>query len=292
MYSEEIRSRVSDPKLNVRQQFGSEHQIGWVNIQNSEKMAFYSRSIILIVLCITVGFLNKSKAQTVLNNNYTIELISSSPKLAIGTNPHWCKETQSLYYVDLLGSFCKILRYCPADDKVYCASIRGISTVTFFAPIEGSPTEFVCGTKHVIFIVQWNGISKLAFPVRIAFAVNKYAEFETNLSNDVKTDPFCRLFAGTKRIQTCNKLDIPMYANLFQLSVGQRALTLNKTKTIRFSNGLAWSEKFNKFYYHDSRVLNIKEDDYCPHTGNISKFQRLVLKEHDFELGFSFRFIQ
>lgn len=40
---------------------------------------------------------------------------------------------------------------------------------------------------------------------------------------------------------------------------------------IGISNGLAWNEKTNKFYYIDSCALDVKEHSYNPVTGEICK---------------------
>lgn len=41
---------------------------------------------------------------------------------------------------------------------------------------------------------------------------------------------------------------------------------------IYISNGMAWDENNNKFYYIDSGKFDVKEYDYDPNTGNICKW--------------------
>lgn len=43
-------------------------------------------------------------------------------------------------------------------------------------------------------------------------------------------------------------------------------------RSIGVSNGLAWNEKTNKFYYIDSVDLDVKEYDYDPVTGNLCMY--------------------
>ena len=40
-------------------------------------------------------------------------------------------------------------------------------------------------------------------------------------------------------------------------------------RSVGISNGLAWNEKTNKFYYIDSVDSDVKEFDYDPVTGNL-----------------------
>ena len=43
-------------------------------------------------------------------------------------------------------------------------------------------------------------------------------------------------------------------------------------KNVGLSNGMAWNDKTNKFYFCDSYDLNVKEYDFDMKTGTFSKF--------------------
>lgn len=233
-------------------------------------MATYYRLIAAFLLGIIFSALNGTQA---LSDNYTVEVVEKSPKSVIGESPFWCEETQNLYYVDLLGTESQILRYCPADKRVYSAMVEGGPFATFVIPVKGTKDQFVVGGKHSVGVVQWDGKSSKAEWIRTVFEAENCTEFETNLFNDAKADPKCRLFVGTRRNQICSNLDTdPTYANLFRISAKEPPVTLNKPRTIQVSNGMAWNEKLNKYYHVSSCDYSLNEYDYCPHTGDICEF--------------------
>lgn len=197
-------------------------------------------------------------------------MIPSSPRSVIGEGPHWDAGSQSLYYVDIYGTECTILRYCPAEDRVYCANIIDEPFVTFIIPVAGRSNEFAVGLVHTVGIIRWDGKSPLAKVVRIALTVELEAKYKNNRFNDAKADPYGRLFAGTKREEGCKDLVTPTYGNLYRVFAGQPSLLLQPPYNVRISNGLAWDEWINKFYYPDSCAFNIKAYDYNPCTGDIS----------------------
>lgn len=199
-------------------------------------------------------------------------MIESSPKSVGGQSPHWDTKSQSLFYCDLFGIDKTICRYCPADQRVYCATIDGIPIIAFIVPVKGTRDEFVLGTNKTIFVAHWDGKSPKAKWIRNVLEVEKCPEFETNLFHDAKADPRCRLFAGTRRDQICDDLEIPTYGNLFRLSADEPAVTLNPPRTVRFSNGMAWDERTNTYYYIDSCSWDIKAFDWCPYTGDLCRF--------------------
>lgn len=190
----------------------------------------------------------------------------------MGEGPHWDGKSHSLYYVDIFGTEYSVLRYCPLKHRVYGAKIDGEPVVSFIVPVARASDEFAVGIVHRVGIIRWDGQSPNAKLIRIADEVENCSEYRNNRFNDGKADPYGRLFAGTMRKEECDSPDIPTYGNLFRFAADEPAVTLNRPRSVQISNGLAWDEERNKFYYIDSCDYNIADFDYDPHTGEISEF--------------------
>jgi sugar lactone lactonase YvrE len=54
--------------------------------------------------------------------------------------------------------------------------------------------------------------------------------------------------------------------------------------SVGISNGLAWNEKTNKFYYIDSVDLDVKEFDYDPVTGNLGMCSSFAFQQRQHEI--------
>lgn len=197
-----------------------------------------------------------------------VELVKSTPKSVLGEGPHWDAETQSLYYIDIYGTEYSILRYSPAENKTYGATIDGEPVVSFIIPVAGTADEFAVGIGRRVGIVQWDGKSPKGQLVRVALEVEDTAEFKHNRFNDAKTDPSGRLYAGTMRIEDCD-LFTHSHGAFYKFAANEPLVKLRDP--VRISNGLTWNEKTNKFYFVDSCDLDVKEFDYDPATGNICK---------------------
>lgn len=204
-------------------------------------------------------------------NAYTVERVPS-PKSVIGTGAHWCKETESLYYVDVNGTECTFLRYSYLENKTYCANAPGHPYINSITPVEGKRGEYAVGTVHTVEIFNWNGREPIVRRVRTALTVENCTEFGTNFFSAAKADQRGRLFCGTRRVEFCEDLETQTYANLFRFARDEPAVTINEPKALRLSNGMAWCEKTNKFYHIDTCVGNIKEYKYDQDTGDICRF--------------------
>lgn len=219
-------------------------------------------------------------SQTSLNTlDYKLERVKASPKSVLGEGPHWDHKSQSLYYVDIFGTECSVLRYCLAEDRVYCAKIPGQSVVTFIIPVEGTKDQFAVGLRRAVGVIRWNGKSRKAELLRIVLHIEQCSNCQNNLFNDAKADPGHRLFAGTKRSEACADRITPTYGDLYRVEAGEPTVILNKPDSVRISNGLAWSTKLNKFYYIDSCAYNIRQYDWDPCTGDICKlsFNQMII---------------
>lgn len=205
--------------------------------------------------------------------------------------PHWDAERQSLYFNDILDG--KIFRYDYHENKCYEAKVgkeknfilitclliqsenisegKENSKIGFIVPISQKQNEFIIGAGAELLIIQWDGISDKAV------VVQSYAKVEENIRttrfNDGKVDPCGRIFAGTMRSEE--------HGNIFTAREGgfysfDRANVKILKEKINISNGLAWNEAKNKFYYIDTGDFDLKEFDYDPATGQIKNEKKIL----------------
>lgn len=206
----------------------------------------------------------------ILSHAYNVEMVPS-PRSVQGESPHWDLYTQSLYYVDVVGTEYTFLRYCPEENRVYGGNIDGEPRVSFIIPVAGTSDEFAVGLGLRVGVMRWNGKSPKAELLRIALDVSNFDEVATNNFNDAKADPYGRFFGGTLRKLECDNLTIQTYGNLYRFSADQPVEMLNSPHTVRVSNGMAFNVFTNKYYYIDSCDYNIKRFDYDPRTGDICR---------------------
>lgn len=187
---------------------------------------------------------------------YSVQQLPS-PLSHLGEGPVWDADSQSLYYVDIVGA--AILRYDYAENKTYSAKIDGVDPISPIILVQGKPGQYVLGAGNKIVLVSWDGRSEKGSLVKTLYDLGesqKHVRF-----NDGKVDPKGRLYAGTMQLAT--------YGDIFQQKEGKLyrfdgkaggEFHLLKDK-VSISNGLSWNEKTNKFYYIDSAALDIKEFD-------------------------------
>ncbi|XP_062711174.1 regucalcin [Aedes albopictus] len=185
---------------------------------------------------------------------YCVEMLPS-PLTTVGEGPVWDVDRQSLYYVDIIES--AILRYDPAENRTYRATVDGAPSVTMIIMIQGNPDHFILGTGNKLSLVQWDGFSEKASLVRI---VVDLGESESHVRfNDGKVDSQGRLYAGTMLREGANS-STPMVGKLYRFDERSGQLVV-QLSGVGISNGITWNEKLRKFYYVDSLALNIKEYD-------------------------------
>lgn len=198
---------------------------------------------------------------------FKVELVPS-PKTRVATRCHWDDASQSLYYCDVYGNESAILRYDFAENKVYTAGIDGETLTPFIVPIANTKDHFAVGLGRRVGVVQWDGKSPKATLKRIAFEVD--ADKCHNQFNCVKADPSGRFFGGTMRTEKLGDLFDAPHGKLFKYVEGEGVTEM--IDNVFISNGMAWDEKLNKFYYIDSGKFDVKAYDYDPKTGSICKF--------------------
>ncbi|XP_017463957.1 PREDICTED: regucalcin-like [Rhagoletis zephyria] len=190
--------------------------------------------------------------------SYKLEELPNSHGL-LGEGPHWDIETQSLYFVDIDNA--KLFRYDYEQNKTYSAIVEGENLASFIIPVDGESGKFAVGCGRRVAVVAWDGVSPSAKVERIAYSVQPGDEFSSNRINDGKADPRGRLFAGTMFPDIMTKRT----GELYRFEKGKPVAPIKSE--IGISNGLAWNEKTNKFYYIDTMDLEVKEYDYDFDTG-------------------------
>jgi len=192
--------------------------------------------------------------------SYKVEPLPNSHAV-LGEGPHWDVATQNLYYVDIDGG--KILRYSYAENKVYHCKIEGEEKAGFVTPVANTSDRFAVGCGRRIVIVQWDGVATSCKVERTLFSVQDDDDkYSGNRFNDGKCDPYGRLFAGTMRY-VGNELEY-RYGELYMYDKGKVSVVKSD---VGISNGLAWNEQRNKFYYIDTTDFEVKEYDYNFQTG-------------------------
>lgn len=190
--------------------------------------------------------------------SYKVEPLPDS-YAGLGEGPHWDVARQSLYFVDLEAGC--LLRYDYKQNKTYRAQIEGETFATFVLPVEGNDKEFAVGCGRRVVIVNWDGVSPVAKVVRTLFEVQ--SDFKENRLNDAKADPKGRLFFGTMRY--VGDEFTHRHGELYRWEAGGNVTVVKGD--VGISNGLAWDEKANKFYYIDTTDYEVKSYDYDFKTG-------------------------
>lgn len=145
--------------------------------------------------------------------------------------------------------------------------------IGFIIPVQGTSDQFVLGTGTRIILVEWDGKSPIAKTVKVVGEVEK--DRNNTRFNDAKADPKGRLFAGTMRLEECGDIFAARWGTFYRYT---KSSGFESLKThIGVSNGLAWNEVTNKFYYIDSCDLDVKEFDYDSVTGDIGEFWNFKL---------------
>lgn len=187
---------------------------------------------------------------------YSVEQLPS-PLSQLGEGPVWDADTQSLYYVDIMGA--AILRYDYAENKTYSATIDDVTPISMIILIQGKPGQYVLGVGNKLTLVSWDGRSEKAKFVKHVYDLGeseKHVRF-----NDGKVDPQGRLYAGTMRLETLGDIFEQKEGKLYRFDGKVNGKFYEQKREISVSNGLTWDEKTNKFYYIDSAALDVKEFD-------------------------------
>lgn len=147
--------------------------------------------------------------------------------------------------------------------------------MSFITPVDGSANEFAVGLGRRIGVITWDGKATTTKVTRIVAEVETEPRYRTNRFNDAKCDRFGRLYAGTMRLEECGDIFEAAEGSLYKYSNATNRFD-HLFGEVGVSNGLAWNETTNKFYYIDSCQLDVKEFDYDPKTGALSNRRQVI----------------
>lgn len=183
---------------------------------------------------------------------------------------HWDQATNRLYYVDIAGVDSSVQCYHYSENKVYKAHIDGVTLITYILPIKCVKNQFLVGTEHRSYVVKWNGKSPKAEIIKPVFDLDCDEKHKSNVINDLKTDPYGRIYGGMKSVESCDNLTSRnTTGSFYRYEKGKCPERL--FGHIYISNGLTWIG--DKFFYADSCAYDIKQFHYNPKTGNIGKLK-------------------
>ncbi|RZC42485.1 SGL domain containing protein [Asbolus verrucosus] len=215
-----------------------------------------------------------SKGFPIWKMNPKIERLTES--ITLGEAPHWDVETQSLYYVDIIGM--AIYKYTPETKKSVKASV-GLNQVSFIIPVEDEKNQFVVSLGRELVRIFWNSETEDIRIIEKLTEVEKSEDFIYNRFNDGKCDPSGRLWAGTLNTVAEGPLVYPPKGTLYSLD-SERKIT-NHLKNLRIANGLAFNTKLRKMYYIDSSEGTVDQYDFDVTNGIISNRQPIfTLSKH------------
>ncbi|GJQ86433.1 hypothetical protein Trydic_g10340 [Trypoxylus dichotomus] len=174
----------------------------------------------------------------------------------LGEGPFWDESSQSVFFVDILGK--SVYRYTPSTNT-YVKAVVGEKRVSFIIPIEGQQNKFAIGYGNELALLTWDGVSSKIDGLETLAALQDTDKY--HVFNDGKADPSGRIWAGIYMLKSTEGFDMEKNAaSLFVLRPDKTLGVL--TSGITLSNGLAWNEKINKFYYVDSTPAEVYQFDY------------------------------
>jgi gluconolactonase len=195
---------------------------------------------------------------------FKVEQITGTTMSFIGEAPYFDGETNQLYWTDIVGG--QIFRMDYTTQRVYTARILGETYISFIIPVEGVTSQFIVGAGKRLLLINWDGVHTMAQIIRILTEL----PYDGVRFNDAKTDSKGRLYLGTMiSEETGNVFDFKKrVGSLYRYTMAEGLIEL-KGK-VGLSNGLAFNDKTNTFYYVDSYDLNIKQFGYDGKTGNLT----------------------
>ncbi|KAI4465925.1 regucalcin [Holotrichia oblita] len=186
--------------------------------------------------------------------SFKIEQINDE-KCQLGESPFWDEKSQTLYFVDIFGK--SVQRYSPRT-KDYVRAVVGEKNVSFIIPVEGQDNTFVIGYGNEVAKLVWDGVSDKIDSLETIAELKNTSE-RSHRFNDGKADPNGQLWAGVF-IPKVGGGFTPNAGSLYALTSNNTLKTLTTDMTL--SNGLAWNESINKFYFIDSAAGEIYQFDY------------------------------
>nr|BAB85479.1 luciferin-regenerating enzyme [Nipponoluciola cruciata] len=198
----------------------------------------------------------------------TVEQIVELGTYLLAESPHWDDETQSLYFVDIVGR--SVNKYVPTT-KTH-TQLKFDKNPSFIIPVKGCSDRFIVSLEREINLLTWDGASSAPSKIEKIAVFDNTPEKSENRLNDGKADPLGNLWAGTMNMGSDHTTGTPVRGTLSSLSNKQ---VKEHVSEVCISNGLAWSKDLKKFYYIDSAVRQVDQFDFDAKNLSLSNRQPL-----------------
>lgn len=201
-------------------------------------------------------------------SNFKVEQIHDSVMNLVGKNMFFCKDTNVLFWCDVLGGVVFKMDL-NNNNKMSMFKILGENVICFCVPIVGKKDQFIVGAGRRILLVNWDGIHTMGQIVKVL------GEVPVNgvRINQMRVDKQGRLFFGTMiNEEQGDVFDMhKRIGGFYRFTMHDGVVVLKDN--IGMGNGFVWNNNYTKMYFIDSFDLSILEFDYDIKTGNISKFR-------------------
>jgi gluconolactonase len=199
-------------------------------------------------------------------SNFKVEHIQESVMNFLGKNLFFCKDTNVLYWTDVLGG--QVFKMdLNNNNKLSMFKILGERVMSFCVPIQGKKDQFIVGAGRRLLLVNWDGVHTMGQIVKVLAEVNV-----TGVRiNQYRVDKQGRLFFGTMiNEEQGDVFDFQKrIGGLYRFTIQDGLVQLKDN--VGMGNGIVFNKDYNKMFFVDSFDLNVYEFDYDFKTGNIRK---------------------
>ncbi|WP_232825642.1 SMP-30/gluconolactonase/LRE family protein [Algoriphagus litoralis] len=182
----------------------------------------------------------------------------------LGEGPLWIAELGSFFWVDIEKG--NLHRYHLASEKLEIRHFPHYLAVV----LQGQNGKLILGLDRKLVRYDWDSEE-----------MEELCEVEANESlhrfNDGKVDPYGRIWIGTLSTKFTQGA-----GSLYRIDSALKPEVQLKNLTI--SNGMAWTEDQETFYFIDTPTRKIQEYSFAPETGEI-EFRRNAIEIPE-DLGF------
>lgn len=190
----------------------------------------------------------------------SIMSIETPPKAQFNQNPHWDDETNSLYFVDLLGDL--LYRYSYEHNTLYWLKVKGIENSGYFMPIRGSPHQYAVSSNESAYIINWDGFSRRGTIDQKVFSVQHHSFLSSSWVSS-----HGEFYVGNYGGNVC--AERPFYA---QYGFKKNNELLIFASRYVSTCGAVLVEQERTFYHLDACRKTITAFDWNPYNGLLCEF--------------------
>lgn len=199
-------------------------------------------------------------------SNFKVEQIHESVMNFVGKNLFHCKDTNVLYWCDVLGG--QVFRMDLNNNyTLRMFRILGEKTISFCVPIHGKKDQYIVGAGRRLLLVTWDGIHTMGQIVKVVGEV----PINGVRINQFNVDKQGRLYFGT---MICEEQGDVMdlhkrIGGLYRFTMTEGLVQIKDN--IGMGNGIVFNFNFSKMFFVDSYDMSVFEFDFDFKTGNISE---------------------